>query len=345
MDKNQIIRFFYKYIVPLVFILTGPIIYMSRGHEAFAEALLFPAIGVIYFIGTYLFNKSNSGPDENHSSELDKLVAELQKNPRFSESSTSEGYSEEFQKALDEHKDIIEKSCARIGQIHVVDGQEPGLKESKFGGEPYWPQGMDYPQDNEGQPMALIAQINCNDVPSFLGWPEKGLVQFYLAARDDFYGADLDTPTNNEGFRVIYHENTDAQHVPQELPEDAMLPFDIENPVKITIKEAKILPDIDSVKNVPELEKIADISINNYIDYWFDSLEEMTGSNAHHQIGGYPYIIQNDPREGNFTTLLLQLDSDDHMMWGDNGNAQFFISAENLAKKDFSKILYNWACT
>ncbi|MDE5737177.1 MAG: DUF1963 domain-containing protein [Oscillospiraceae bacterium] len=73
--------------------------------------------------------------------------------------------------------------------------------------------------------------------------------------------------------------------------------------------------------------------------------------NVHHQIGGYPYFTQCEPREENskYDFLLFQLDSEcwqdnDRVMWGDMGIGNFFISSENLKKLDFSDVFYNWDC-
>ena len=69
-------------------------------------------------------------------------------------------------------------------------------------------------------------------------------------------------------------------------------------------------------------------------------------------MGGYPYFTQTDPREYSAAyaddVLLLQLDSDAEngveMLWGDVGVCNFFIHPQDLAKRDFSKVLYNWDC-
>src|SRR5688572_18157064 len=70
-----------------------------------------------------------------------------------------------------------------------------------------------------------------------------------------------------------------------------------------------------------------------------------------HKLGGYPYFTQNDPREfetykGEEYRLLFQMDTDDEagIMWGDCGVANFFISEQDLASKNFSRVLYNWDC-
>jgi uncharacterized protein YwqG len=65
------------------------------------------------------------------------------------------------------------------------------------------------------------------------------------------------------------------------------------------------------------------------------------------QVGGYAVFTQEDPRAVDSPlVLLLQLGSDDEaeMMWGDSGIANFFIDPDDLAKADFSRVLYNWDC-
>ena len=83
-----------------------------------------------------------------------------------------------------------------------------------------------------------------------------------------------------------------------------------------------------------------------------DDLMDMaydTFSNNGHKLGGYAYFTQEDPRkyqdEFKDFILLFQLDSDDHIMWGDVGVANFFIHPDDLGKKDFSKVMYNWDCS
>nr|MCR5080229.1 DUF1963 domain-containing protein [Treponema sp.] len=71
---------------------------------------------------------------------------------------------------------------------------------------------------------------------------------------------------------------------------------------------------------------------------------------AGHRISGYPYFTQYDPRSADdgYDVLLLQIDTDDdggnQIMWGDSGIANFFIKREDLKKRDFSNVLYNWDC-
>lgn len=68
-----------------------------------------------------------------------------------------------------------------------------------------------------------------------------------------------------------------------------------------------------------------------------------------HQIGGYPFFVQRDGRsEDEEEVLLLQIDSeyntDINISFGDDGIANFFITLENLKKRDFSKVRYYSDC-
>lgn len=68
-----------------------------------------------------------------------------------------------------------------------------------------------------------------------------------------------------------------------------------------------------------------------------------------HKLLGYPAFTQSDPRDYNkeynkYDTLLLQIDTDDDIMWGDCGVANFFVNKKDLENMNFNNILYNWDC-
>ena len=85
-----------------------------------------------------------------------------------------------------------------------------------------------------------------------------------------------------------------------------------------------------------------DLDMNDYF------CEDSKDGNLH-QIGGYPFFVQRDGRsEDEEEVLLLQIDSeyskDINISWGDDGIANFFITPENLRKRDFSKVRYYSDC-
>jgi uncharacterized protein YwqG len=75
--------------------------------------------------------------------------------------------------------------------------------ESKVGGVPYLPQGIDFPKGPDGRPLYFLAQINFEDMPRLAPFPEHGIVQFYIHD-DDLYGMDFDDGENQDTFRVLY---------------------------------------------------------------------------------------------------------------------------------------------
>lgn len=252
-------------------------------------------------------------------------------------------------------KKNIEASVKQFVEIKAKAKAENNLhlSQSKFGGFPYFPKEVQYPKDVNGQPMILLAQINFTEVPYMDKFPATGILQFYISNNSDVYGMCFDDLSKQDGFTVLYFPeiSKDESKLITDfdfLPKPEMLPF--ENPCSLTFSikhapisvhdyqfEAEVLGE-----NIPEsrdeLYKIYDI------------YEKTIGASGH-KIGGYPYFTQNDPRHSKAYKdkkyfLLFQMDTDDQagIMWGDCGVANFFILEEDLEKKDFSKVLYNWDC-
>ncbi|MFC2764472.1 MAG: DUF1963 domain-containing protein, partial [Rothia dentocariosa] len=83
---------------------------------------------------------------------------------------------------------------------------------------------------------------------------------------------------------------------------------------------------------------------------------DLTDSTEYHKLGGYPSFVQSDPRENNpelqeYTVNLLTIaseeaknDGDGDIMWGDMGTANWLITPQQLADRDFSKVLFEWSC-
>ena len=70
--------------------------------------------------------------------------------------------------------------------------------------------------------------------------------------------------------------------------------------------------------------------------------------NTGHKIGGYAFFTQSDPRDcsPNQSTdvLLLQIDTDEEIMFGDGGVAHLFISPEALKNQQFDQAYFQWDC-
>jgi hypothetical protein len=76
-------------------------------------------------------------------------------------------------------------------------------------------------------------------------------------------------------------------------------------------------------------------------------------------VGGYPFFVQNDPRDEfkelrghtvNLLTIVSESENEENedeeieIMWGDAGAANWLITPEALAARDFSQVVFEWAC-
>lgn len=243
-----------------------------------------------------------------------------------------------------------------------------GLLDSKVGGLPYWDPALPYPTDSQGNKMTLLAQLNFAQLGTEAPLPAQGLLQFFIG-QDDVFGIDFDQPDRQKNFRVVYHPEPDPALTLEQI-QALELPTHVEadlcTPV---IREAAFTAEKtvgymgpgdcrfealfrEAVRAVTG-EDIGDKNEYQYFDkadrdYFYDQL-----NNTGHRLLGYPFFTQYDPREpeGPYDTLLFQLDSDmaedrkDLVLWGDCGVGNFFINREDLLRRDFSRILYNWDCS
>ncbi|MDN3673803.1 DUF1963 domain-containing protein [Flavobacterium branchiarum] len=214
------------------------------------------------------------------------------------------------------------------------------LTQSKFLGKPYLPVGMEYPKDKMGKPMILMSQLNFSEIPKLENYPEQGILQFYISGEDWYDMSD---------YKVLYHpeiENhqTNFDFLTEDLYSDS--PINCEHSLTFSTE----------IEYGGSQDFRFDYSFDG-LDYW--EFEETLGesqknevdgmfSNCGHKIGGYAYFTQSDPREYDTTTendiLLLQIDTDDEIMFGDSGVANFFINKEDLINQNFEKAYFNWDC-
>ena len=270
------------------------------------------------------------------------------------------------------------KPCIRLTPVR----EETTVFDSKLGGVPYLPKSMEYPAVREGtlagRPLRLLAQLNFGTLPKLPGFPDSGILQFFAGCDgDDVVGVDFDDYFNQNGFRVIYHEQViadtsqlfSAADMPQFDPEDYAFPFKGEFLLKasepqlcaVTPEDHQFAPAVIECYNRlfggnivamwggrPDVKpglRTVDEQLYNAL---YDSIDS-TGS----RIGGYPFFTQDDPRYAErysgCDTLLFQLDScydgENEIIWGDSGVGAFFINSEDLLRREFSRVMYSWDCS
>ena len=271
-----------------------------------------------------------------------------------------------------------------LQRIHDTDGAESiriktavkdsplPLTASKFGGLPYWERTEEFPRDEDGKPLYLLAQINFADVPHLPDFPEKGLLQIFVQA-DDLCGCDFRSEQKN--WRIVYHKFFSSslamseaelramgvKTASDEKEEDEYLPFEKEYALSFEKQLTFVHPNCDdqfddTVQAIAE-ELGFPVFDGGSLD-WFEEDDYnafCVGEDyAQHQIGGFPNFTQSDVRRVG-DVLLFQMDSEMgngedgksknwEILWGDCGIANFFISREDLRNRDFSNVLYNWDC-
>ncbi len=245
-------------------------------------------------------------------------------------------------------KNIPENSYELDEIIKRIDGEMPpkpmirlipkpdktGITDSKFGGIPYLPKGFPYPMrrgKNEDIPLKLLVQLNFGELPHIEGFPEKGILQIFCAADDDYcIGMDFENGIVQNGFRVLYHENfePDSFVSPEDMPkidfDDGMFPFKGEYSLKSEIAES--IPTADDIffyrklfkycaevcgadgKNFKTFKEIEDAGFKDVYNKTITERRSVCCC-----IGGYPAFEQDDPRFSDgmdkFDTLLFQMPS------------------------------------
>jgi uncharacterized protein YwqG len=262
---------------------------------------------------------------------------------------------------LEKYRDRIEATIKPYIEIQTQNNDDVNWWQSKFGGLPYLPKGFEYPKTPDGKYLFLLAQINFSEVPPLDGFPDRGILQFYIAD-DDLYGLDFGNYANvdnlavEQKIKIIYFlqpdftvENMITNY--DFLPEPESFPVDGCCSLLFTKKYAPISKSDWQFIEVLGAE-FEDLFLNPEIEDEYLKISPYAG----HKIGGYPDFTQahireyatNGDREAKPKILLFQMDTDRNdtvnIMWGDTGIANFFIDESALRELDFSKVLYKWDC-
>ncbi|MDR6675772.1 YwqG family protein [Xanthomonas sp. 1678] len=262
------------------------------------------------------------------------------------------------EQALAPYRARLEATRKPVAHLRLQPMAQDDRLASKVGGRPYWTADKPYPRDARGQPLALLAQVDLATMPPLRGYPAQGMLQFFIGS-DDFYGANFDGDMDlaalsaQRNFRVVYWPRPEAaaRQVAVPLLSADTLPFDPARPraMHFSVGEETIgSSDVGFERALGQpLDAVAAAYAKTHgrpQDEVDDALYESLSRNGH-KLGGYPEFTQQDPRTPqDAQVLLLQLDSDEDMMWGDSGIANFFIDPADLQRGDFSRVAFHWDC-
>lgn len=243
--------------------------------------------------------------------------------------------------------------------------------KTKFGGYPYWPKIKEKEWNNKYSKLAFIAQINFSELPKIEGFPNSGILQFFYERLDI-----TDRETYGDDVPCIFHENIDDDSLDTS---NGINTLNIKNPSEewstitgvIYPKFEKRISYLCNTNLEYEKDNFIDLlseltkkhfDINSNIkgsdidDYLFLSsyYKELEKEWIHEgclygcKIGGYPDYTQNDQRPDKTKGKWIQLLQLDGMFKnisiGDAGFSHFFISFEDLKKKNFNNVKLIWDC-
>jgi uncharacterized protein YwqG len=247
-------------------------------------------------------------------------------------------------KFLDEFKNELQKfklESIKINAIPINENEKLLITQSKFLGKPYLPKDIEYPKDKLNNPMILIAQINFQEIPFLENYPSEGILQFYISSKDWY---------DMEDYKILYHQSIEKEYqtnfdfLIEKLYEESPVYCEHRLVFEKIIEYGGITDyrtdmDFNGLDYYEFQEKLTEVERTE-----MDKILEGIG----HKIGGYAFFTQSDPREYNENqkgdVLLLQIDTDEQIMFGDSGVANLFIKPKNLKEKDFTKAWFNWDC-
>lgn len=240
-------------------------------------------------------------------------------------------------------KKVTKKECY---SFKIVEGK-PNVTDTKLGGVPYLPKGYEYPTDENDNPLALLFQINFEDI-KLENYPEKGILEIFV-------DTELSYPPK---YKILYFET--IEDCETNFPTLDLKYFIVREEYKLELEKGITYMPINDYRFDQILSECAqnvgltinhlhsieeDLNDEEAFDYLINKLPA-----TYAEVGGYANFTQYDPREGensDLTECILKIDSyldTKKVMIGDCGIAWVLISKENLINKRFELAQFDWDC-
>lgn len=250
---------------------------------------------------------------------------------------------------------ILEPTSRAICRIQGASSSLLSPLSSKLLGAPYVPRGHTFPGTRVGLPWSLFAQINFAEISEIPDpdLPSSGIFQLYFEPGSTYGATFDDVPQSGTGYLTVFHPNPDVSlHDPESAALHSPKGDDYElfpgvGPIALSFRRGRqtVLPtDEVALSAMPHIEAAIDAHADP--DLARNAWHEFE-KGPFHQIGGYAFFTQYDPRDTSVDwVVLLQLDSDDvlGLTWGDVGVSNVSIPREALRARDFSRCFFTWDC-
>ena len=254
-----------------------------------------------------------------------------------------------YPKSLSGAADALNASLRVTAQISGTSGSTPS--ESRVGGAPYLPEGMEWPRDKKGIPMYFLCQLNFAQCPSPAGFPTSGLLLLFVP---NDHNLGLSFGRGRSQYAAVWLEKVTGSNVVDAAPFEAECLEKGDRSAPIASKPShmrfsvEVQPAIPSDVHFERLIPDAAALKRSALSAITKKFQHPSGFGRWHRLGGYASFVQEDPRKEDTADYiqLLQLDSYDPwgLKFGDGGLAHFFIHPDDLAARRFDNMLYCWDC-
>jgi uncharacterized protein YwqG len=238
-------------------------------------------------------------------------------------------------------------------------------RDSKLRGVPYYPKNDSWPVGDDGKPLVMLVQINFAEMPRLEGYPAEGILQIYISAAYDpdrqMWGMCNEDEsfaclTDQNNFRMIYFPTVvlgDDELVTQTpvaaFHDDYGFPAEEEARLEFSLSASLVRPEDYRFRRFFGKDRDEFFQGGSSRAVEEEYRQFMGGRRYDARIGGYSRVEQRDPRlsfANEDWLLLFSLDSEgggDYVVgWGGGGVGNFYIRRQDLAKRDFSKVMYYW---
>lgn len=221
------------------------------------------------------------------------------------------------------------------------------------------------PTDSSGKQLRFMAQINCSELVSLQEYPHKGLLQFWVQGDEYRMFLDIKDP---KAYQVIYIDNPTTNNIDNVELDDSLystrdaadFPFIADKNYNLTDNLLfKLEPEV-MTPNRSDIHVLWNLINTEYTNLTGETMSKEVISTVKDavfgdprfkspfgdRVGGYPSFTQDGPEGRNYKDkiLLLQLDSNKFVSWGDTGIANFFINPKDLENCNFNDIDFYWDC-
>ncbi|WP_285713794.1 YwqG family protein [Erythrobacter oryzae] len=222
----------------------------------------------------------------------------------------------------------------------------------RIGGPVWLAEEQEWPLSPRGNRMEFLAQLDFAAMPALPGFPRGGVVQVFLPTDDDLMGMNPDDPVAStvavlsrpNGAGAVRHENLAAAERDGRVSALSDTASRTGMPLAPEAITMPIMLDQWQIE-----ARLHGHHRREGFEEWEDLLDEIVAPPETHHVGGYPSFVQYDfraeGRHDDYDTCLLRLTSDKHLQWGDVGEANLLIRAEDLAAGDFSRVIFWWDCS